>query len=278
MSGTALDHPLVRDYLRGLDAAMRGLPAAQARELREQITTHLDDALPPDASDQEVAATLSRLGVPADLAAEASSASGAARPAPSTRRVRWRSERLPAQKVIEVYTDNVIDVADQFSAAVGVGISDTRLQGTDASLAALLQVGNAESLQRAILYAALSAQPPELSPFDLADLQQAAAPQSADFNNFNVSADLAEQQLFTNTVAGATVDNADKEETTAEVAATAHPLTPLTANGGMTAATWYGDHAPGAAAAHPGSAAPHAAQAVRKRSAGNKRHPRPCAS
>ena len=45
MSGTAFDHRLVRDYLRELDAAMRGLPAAQTRELREQITTHLDDAL-----------------------------------------------------------------------------------------------------------------------------------------------------------------------------------------------------------------------------------------
>jgi hypothetical protein len=60
MSGTVLGHRLVRGYLRELDAAMRGLPAAQARELREQITAHLDDALGPDAGDQEVAATLSR--------------------------------------------------------------------------------------------------------------------------------------------------------------------------------------------------------------------------
>ena len=29
-----------------LDAALRRVPAAQARELREQITAHLDDALP----------------------------------------------------------------------------------------------------------------------------------------------------------------------------------------------------------------------------------------
>ena len=58
MSGTALDHRLVRDYLRELDAAMRGLPAAQARELKEQITAHLDDALEPAADDHEVAATL----------------------------------------------------------------------------------------------------------------------------------------------------------------------------------------------------------------------------
>jgi hypothetical protein len=71
MSGTALDHRLVRDDLAALDAAMRGLPAAQARELKKQITAHLDDALPPDADDQDVAATLRKLGSPADLAAGA---------------------------------------------------------------------------------------------------------------------------------------------------------------------------------------------------------------
>jgi len=69
MSGTALDHWLVRGYLSELDAALGGLPAAQARELKEQIAAHLDDALGPDAGDQEVAAALSRLGSPADLAA-----------------------------------------------------------------------------------------------------------------------------------------------------------------------------------------------------------------
>jgi hypothetical protein len=71
MSGTALDHPLIRDYLREFDAAFAGSPAGQARELREQITAHLEDALPAGASDQEVAETLSRLGSPAGLAAEA---------------------------------------------------------------------------------------------------------------------------------------------------------------------------------------------------------------
>lgn len=44
MSGTALDHWLVRAYLRELDAALRGVPAAQARELTEQITAHLEVA------------------------------------------------------------------------------------------------------------------------------------------------------------------------------------------------------------------------------------------
>jgi hypothetical protein len=71
MSGTALEHPLVRDYLHELDAAFAALPPERARELREQITAHLDDALPADAGDQEVAAALRRLGSPGELAAEA---------------------------------------------------------------------------------------------------------------------------------------------------------------------------------------------------------------
>ncbi len=70
MSGTVLEHPLVRDYLRRLDAACAGLPAAAVRELREQITAHLGEALPPGADDEEVQAELARLGPPDALAAE----------------------------------------------------------------------------------------------------------------------------------------------------------------------------------------------------------------
>ncbi|MBO0833053.1 MAG: hypothetical protein J2P29_13890, partial [Actinobacteria bacterium] len=71
MTSTALGHPLVREYLDELDAAFAALPPHRARELREQITTHLEDALPAVAGDQEVAEALRRLGKPADLAAEA---------------------------------------------------------------------------------------------------------------------------------------------------------------------------------------------------------------
>jgi hypothetical protein len=78
MTGTALDHPLVREYLHDLDSAFAALPAEEARELREQITAHLDDALRPDSDDQEVALTLLRLGSPGNLAAEASAGTAAA--------------------------------------------------------------------------------------------------------------------------------------------------------------------------------------------------------
>ena len=71
MTSRPLSHPLVRDYLDELDAALRALTPEQARELREQITAHLDDALTAAAGDQDVAAVLRRLGRPAAIAAEA---------------------------------------------------------------------------------------------------------------------------------------------------------------------------------------------------------------
>jgi hypothetical protein len=91
MGGTALDHPLVRDYLRDLDQALAALPPEQASELTEQITAHLDEALPPGTTDDEIAAVLARLGRPADLAAEAMAdpADAAARPARRRIRLRW---------------------------------------------------------------------------------------------------------------------------------------------------------------------------------------------
>jgi hypothetical protein len=94
MSGTALDHRLVRDYLNELDAAMRGLPAAKVRELREQIAAHLADELPPDADDQQIADALGRLG-PADvLAAEAGAAAVDVSAAPPSRLARALVKRV----------------------------------------------------------------------------------------------------------------------------------------------------------------------------------------
>ncbi len=353
MNGTALDHRLVRDYLRELDKAMRGLPDTQARELKEQITAHLDDALQPDAGDHEVAATLRRLGSPADLAAEAGAASGSSGPglALSGRRVRWRlaaiiavptvvaavlgalqisgdvssyaatgrvqhlarldaavinltqkleDERdlsaayaargdngtltrvraatdaaastvradaagvgagyspgtvqdlkallkrltvlgdirgtVPAPGIIPLYSLGVIRPAITFSTAAGDGTGDARLQATVTTLAALLRVENEMSVQRAILYAALSARPPVLAPADLTSLLQAYQQQQAGLGDFNASADTTEQRLFWNTVSGA-MDRAVVAETRAQ----AVPVAQLTGRFGLDAATWYAD-------------------------------------
>jgi hypothetical protein len=86
VSDTVLEHFLVRDYLRELSAACVTLPAAQDRELREQITAHLDEALAPDATDAEVRAELGRLGSPRSLAA---AAAGPVRPAGWRRPRNW---------------------------------------------------------------------------------------------------------------------------------------------------------------------------------------------
>jgi hypothetical protein len=355
MSGTALDHRLVRDYLRDLDKAMRGLPDTQARELKEQITAHLDDALQPGAGDDEVAATLSRLGSPADLAAEAGAASGSSGPglALSGRRVGWRlaaiiavpaviaavlgalqisgdvssyaasgrvqhlarldaavvtltqkleDERdlsaayaaredngpltraraatdaaasavradaagvgagyspgtvqdlkallagltvlgdirgtVSAPGVIPLYSLVVIGPAITFSTAAGEGTGDPRLQASVTTLAALLKVENEMSVQRAILYAALSARPPVLAPADLTSLLQAVQQQHADLSDFNASTDTTEQRLFSNTVSGVAVDRALEAEARAEAGI---PVARLTGRFGLDAATWYSD-------------------------------------
>jgi HAAS domain-containing protein len=100
MSGTALEHPLVRDYLRDLDQALAVLPAGQAAELREQIAAHLDDALPPGADDQDITLALHQLGAPAELAAEA------ARPAPDLATVAGNAEAArPAADLATVAGD-----------------------------------------------------------------------------------------------------------------------------------------------------------------------------
>lgn len=70
MSDTALDHPLIRAYLRDLSEALGSLPSQRAAELRDQIAAHLADELAPGATDNEVADAISRMGTPVDVARE----------------------------------------------------------------------------------------------------------------------------------------------------------------------------------------------------------------
>jgi len=100
MSGIALDNPLVRDYLRELEAALARLPARQAADLREQITAHITDALPHEATDEQVAAVLARLGSPAELAAEAATPGATTDAANAAGLSVWRDDgaALPARR------------------------------------------------------------------------------------------------------------------------------------------------------------------------------------
>jgi hypothetical protein len=87
---SVLEHPRVREYLRQLDLAIARLPGSQARELREQICAHLEDALPPTSSAEEVRAQLRRLGPPRDLAREAEGPLAH----PLVTRLGWRLRRV----------------------------------------------------------------------------------------------------------------------------------------------------------------------------------------
>jgi len=61
---------LIRDYLRRLGDASRGLPRGERRELRAQIEEHLRAALPVEPSELEVREALERLGDPEEIVAE----------------------------------------------------------------------------------------------------------------------------------------------------------------------------------------------------------------
>lgn len=93
MSSVVERNERVRAYLDELEIALRVLPEAQATELTEQITAHLDEALPPGSSEDTVVAVLRRLGSPAKLAAEAQSTAGVDAAAPET--ARSRTPRRP---------------------------------------------------------------------------------------------------------------------------------------------------------------------------------------
>lgn len=64
------DHNLVRSYIRQFDAAAASLPRARRALLREEIITHLRDAISPEMSDAEAGAVISDLGSPAEIIGE----------------------------------------------------------------------------------------------------------------------------------------------------------------------------------------------------------------
>jgi signal transduction histidine kinase len=147
------------------------------------------------------------------------------------------STQFPPAEIIRVYTGNIIAAANTFSASVGAGANDAELQGQVTTLGALLLVENETSVQRAILFAALSSPGKALQSEDLNNLNQAYEQESADLDNFNASTSEAEQENYTNTVSGSPVDEAASEETLAQ---SSIPGTPLTQHG-LTATTWFGN-------------------------------------
>jgi hypothetical protein len=94
---TALEHPLVADYLRTLSEDLASLEPGAAAELSEQLRAHIVEALPPDASDEMVADVLTALGPPAAVAAEAGPPfpQRIRPPQPLSRRLAARVRRMP---------------------------------------------------------------------------------------------------------------------------------------------------------------------------------------
>ena len=149
------------------------------------------------------------------------------------------SSLTPASKIVQVYTENIIDVANTFSASVGNGANDADLETNVTTLGALLRTENEMSEQRGILYAALSSPTGTLRPEDLSTLQQSFLEEQADQSEFTSSTTTAEQQVFSNTVSGAPVDLASSEEDLAESISGANSTTPLTHNPELSAGRWY---------------------------------------
>ncbi len=147
---------------------------------------------------------------------------------------------LPWDQVVRVYTTNVINVANTFSGAVGNGANDANLQGNVTTLAALLRAENQMSVQRAILFAALSSVPPVLTPEDLASLIQAQTQEQAELADFKAFTGESENGLWENTVAGTQVDQAAQEEQLAISVAQSTPSALLTShNSGLGGQQWY---------------------------------------
>ena len=135
---------------------------------------------------------------------------------------------FPMTGIMRVYTVNVIQPANTFTSIVGNEASNTGLRHDVISLAALLQVQDSKSVQRAIMLRAVSRHP-TLSPDDLASLQQAHQQEVTNLANFDASVDPAEQLNYKNTVSGPPVDTAATQEQNAEALLTGplpHRLTP----------------------------------------------------
>jgi signal transduction histidine kinase len=152
------------------------------------------------------------------------------------------SSPTSAAKAVQAYADEAIQAADAFSASIGNGTSDADLNGDVTALGALLRVENQMSLQRAVLFVALSSSPPALTPAELTSLLQAQQQQAADQAEFTAAASQTQVQNFTSTVGGATGEQARTQEALALTNAFSNqPLTALNnvSSTKLTASGWY---------------------------------------
>jgi signal transduction histidine kinase len=154
----------------------------------------------------------------------------------------WSSP-VSASKSIQVLADQAIQAADTFSASVGNGSGDADLNGNATALGALLRVENQMSVQRGVLFVALSSSPPMLTPAALTTLLQAQQQQAADQAEFTVSGSQGVLANFAKMAGGAAAGPAREREALALTnAVSGLPLTALNnvSNPKLTAPGWYG--------------------------------------
>jgi hypothetical protein len=155
-------------------------------------------------------------------------------------RTAMSSRASSASQIIQAYTSNILYTANTFSASAGAGADDSNLQANVTTLASLLLVENEMSLQRAVLFAALSSPAKTFGPTDVATLEQASESQQADEAEFNASTSQAEQEYFSNTTSGSPESAAAFQETLAEQIAAQNPAASLIVhNTGLNAQSWY---------------------------------------
>jgi signal transduction histidine kinase len=117
--------------------------------------------------------------------------------------------QLPSLPLIMDYSESIDDLFS-LNDQIAQGSADSTLEDNVRTLGSLSRMVADASEQRALLYAALTEQ--RFEPGALQDLITAQAAQASDLTSFQASASLAEQQIYNNTVTGASVDLAQLME------------------------------------------------------------------
>ena len=170
------------------DYARTNAAAARVTSLARGISGN--SAFPAQVQD-DLAAVLDRVG---DLGHYRSAATGTL---------------APSLTVIDDYSEaiaNLFTLNDQ----IAQGSSDATLQNTVRALGAMSRTEDEASQQRGILYAALLSG--QFEPGAAAALTSAEAEQAAEFAEFQSAATIAQQQQYSNTVAGPQDDDAEAME------------------------------------------------------------------
>ncbi len=117
--------------------------------------------------------------------------------------------QIPALRIIVDYSASISDLFT-LNGQIAQGVNDPALSDSVDALGALSRVEDQASQQRGILYAALLS--PQFVPGAADALSSAQTQQAAEFTEFQGSTSIAEQQFYSDTVAGPAVDQAHAME------------------------------------------------------------------